>query len=148
MKVILLKSVPKVGNKHDVVNVAEGYAMNALFPRKLAEAATEKALARVKDLKSKEEADRAVQEELLIKNLKAVSDISIEIKGKANDKGHLFAGLHKEEIAAALKEQARFEVSPEYVILEKPVKEVGEHKIEIKVQDKSAEFTLVVTATE
>ncbi len=146
MKVILLKSVPKIGRKYDVLDVAEGFAMNALFPKKLAENATPKALERVKLLKAAEDADRKTQEELLIKNLHDISGVTIEIAGKANDKGHLFAGIHKEELIAALKDQARLDIGADYIDLEKPLKEVGEHKITVKVQDKSAEFTLVLKA--
>lgn len=146
MKVILLKSVPKIGRKYDVLDVAEGYAMNALFPKGLAENATPKALERVKVLKASEEVDRKVQEDLLIKNLKDIEGVTIEISGKANDKGHLFAGIHKEELVSALKEQARLDIGTDYITLDKPIKEVGDHKIEVKVQDSVAEFTLVLKA--
>lgn len=148
MKVILLKSVPKVGRKYDLITVSDGFAMNALFPKGLAELATPKAIERVQVLKATEEADRKVQEELLLKNFKEISGTTIEISGRANDKGHLFAGIHKEELISALKDQARLDITPDYIVLEKPIKELGEHKIEVKVQDKSAEFTLVLKATE
>lgn len=44
MKVILLKDVKDIGQKGEVVNVAEGYARNYLLPRKLAAEATESSL--------------------------------------------------------------------------------------------------------
>jgi large subunit ribosomal protein L9 len=145
MKVILLKSVPKIGKKYDVMDVSSGFAMNSLFPQKLAELATPKG---VKELKAAEEVERNVREDLLLKNLGDIAAASITIEGKANAKGHLFAGLHKAELIAALKEQARVDITEEYIVLDKPIKEVGEHKVEVKVQDKSAEFTLTVKATE
>ena len=46
MKIILLQDVPKVGKKWEVKNVADGFAQNALIPKKLAEVATPSALAR------------------------------------------------------------------------------------------------------
>lgn len=146
MKVILLKSVPKIGKKYDVLDVADGFAMNSLFPRKLAELATAKGLERVKELKATEEVERKVREDLLLKNLEDLSKASITISGKANDRGHLFAGLHKAELIQALKDQAHIDITEEYIVLDKPVKELGSHQIEVKVQDKSVEFTLNVEA--
>ncbi len=146
MKVILLKSVPKIGKKYDVLNVSSGFAMNSLFPSGFAEMATEKGLARIKALKATEEAEIKIREDLLLKNLGDMASASIVIEGKANEKGHLFAGLHKAEIIHALKSQAHIDVTEEYIVLDKAIKEVGEHKIEVKVQDKTAEFTLVVKA--
>ncbi len=146
MKVILLKSVPKVGNKYDIVNVAEGFAMNSLFPRGLAEKASEKSIAQVAKFKTAEEAERKVREDLLMKNLKGMENVTIEISGKASEKGHLFAGIHKDEILKALKEQAHLDITPEYIVLDKPIKEVGDHNINVKVQDKTAVFTLKIVA--
>lgn len=146
MKVILLKSVPKIGSKYQVLDVADGYAMNALLPRGLAQVATKSALARVAELKLTEDVDRKVREDLLMKNLASIADVTVEYVGKANEKGHLFAGIHKEEIIDALKKQDRVDITPEYLILDKPIKEVGEHKITVDVQGKTAEFTLVVKA--
>lgn len=146
MKVILLKNVPKVGQKYDIKQVSDGYALNFLIPQKLAEVATVSAVKKVETLKAADASSRKVQEELLFKNLKQVNETKIEMSGKANDKGHLFSGIHKEEIVIALKTQAHLDLLPEFIDLSKPIKEVGEHKISVKVGDKSAEFGLVVKA--
>ena len=63
---------------------------------------------------------------------------------KANEKGHLFAGIHKEQIIPEIKRQAKIDMLPEFIILEKPVKEVGEHEISVKVADKTVKFKLIV----
>lgn len=146
MKVILLKDVQKVGRKFNIVTVADGYALNSLFPKGLAEVATPKAIERAEKFLAQEDADRKVREDLLMKNLKDISGVTLEIAGKANEKGHLFAGIHKDALVPALKEQTRLDIDPSYIMLEKPLKEVGEHKVEVKVQDKSAEFTVVIKA--
>lgn len=146
MKVILLKDVAKVGHKYDVIQVADGFATNSLFPKRLAEIASEKAIKRVEGMKAEDTAQRKIREDLLLKNLKDIKGIKVELSGKANDKGHLFAGIHKAELIPAIKEQTRLDLDPSYIDLDKPIKEVGEHQIKVKVQDKEVEFTLVVSA--
>ncbi len=145
MKVILLKDVHAVGKKHEVKNVSDGYAINFLIPNKLAETVTQSALKRLEQLKATELAKQKIQEDLLVKNLNGLDAASIELKEPANDKGHLFKGIHKEEIIGAIKDQAKLDIMPDHLILEKPIKEVGEYKIEAKVQDKSVTFKIVIS---
>lgn len=146
MKVILLKDVAKVGHKHQIITVSDGFAGNFLFPKKLAEQATAASMLRIEKLVSEEKAHKAVREDLLIKNLKSIDGTSIEISEKANAKGHLFAGVHKDLIIPALKAQTELDIDAEHIILEKPIKEVGEHKVTIKVQDQTAVLNVVVKA--
>jgi large subunit ribosomal protein L9 len=146
MKVILLKNVPKIGRRLQVINVADGFAMNSLFPQKLAELATDDAVVRADKLRSYEEAEKQVREDLLLKNLQSFEGITVHAAGKANDQGHLFAGIHKEQLVPLLKEEAKIDIDPEYILLDKPLKEVGDHKVKVKVQDKTAEFTVVIAA--
>lgn len=140
MKVILLADVPKIGKKFEIKNIADGYARNMLFPKKLAEPATKEAEARAGVLKSRAIAEGKVQEELLLKNLHALEGKEIVIKGKANEEGHLFAGVHKPEILKALKEQIHIDVKEEYIDLDKPLKELGEFPLKAHIAGKSAGF--------
>jgi large subunit ribosomal protein L9 len=146
MKIVLIKDTKGVGKKHDIKDVADGFALNSLIPNGNAEVATAAVLARVAKVKMQEEADKKVREDLLSKNLKSIHDAVVEVTVGANEKGHLFAGLHAADIAPMVKEQTRIDVMPEFIVLEKPIKEVGEHKIDVKVQGKSATFTLNVKA--
>jgi ribosomal protein L9 len=97
-------------------------------------------------IKAGEEAERAVREALLLKNLKELNEVKITISGKANEKGHFFAGIHKEEIISALKEQKQIDMDAGHIVLDKALKEVGEHKVEVKVQDKESHFTVELVA--
>lgn len=146
MQIILLKDVKGVGRRHEVKAVADGYALNSLIPNKLAEVATPGALARVALLREQEVAERKIKEDLLAKNLKAIHDARVEVELAANEEGHLFAGLHGEEIAPLVKSSTGIDLLPEFIQLDKPIKSIGEHKIDVKVQGKSATFTLVVKA--
>src|SRR3989344_2183942 len=125
MKVIFLKDVPRVGKKYDVKEISDGYAVNFLFPKKLATPATAKAVAELELRKKEISIEREVQESLLLKNLEEIKGKSITIKGKANDKGHLFSAIHKKEIIEEMKKQLNAEISEEFIILEKPIKEIG-----------------------
>lgn len=146
MKVILLKNVPKTGRRLQVIEVADGFAMNSLFPQGLAELATDAAIARADKLRAQEEVEKKVREDLLLKNLKSIEGITIHVSGKANEQGHLFAGIHKEQLIPLLKEEGKIDIESEYITLDKPLKEVGEHKVAVKVQDRQAEFTVVIAA--
>jgi large subunit ribosomal protein L9 len=146
MKVILLKQVPNVGQKYDVKNVSDGYALNFLFPNQLAESATDSAVKRILNSKAKEDAEKAVREDLLVKNIQDLEGVRITVSEAANAKGHLFAGVHASELVAIIKEQTHLDVLPEHILLEKPIKEIGEHIVPVKVRDIEAKFTLVVEA--
>lgn len=146
MKIILLKDVAKVGRKYDIKDVADGYALNLLIPRGLAQTATKDSIARVEKLKSNDLADKKIQEELLLKNLEVIKKLKIEIKEKANDKGHLFAGVTKERIKEEITKATRLNLDVDSIVLDKPLKEVGEHKVSIEVQGKTADFTVNITS--
>lgn len=146
MKIVLLKDVKGVGKKNDIKNVADGFALNSLIPQGLAEVATAKSTVRVELVKKQEEADRKVKEDLLSKNLKSIHDVTVTATLEANEKGHLFAGIHAADIAPLVKSQTEIDVLPEFIKLDKPIKEIGKYQIDVKVQGKSATFTLVVKA--
>ena len=144
MKIILLKDVPKLGKKFDIKNASDGHALNLLIPQGLAIVATPDAVKRVELQKKQEETEKKIHEELLAENLKGLSEVTLTIVAKANPKGHLFAGLHAEAIAAELQKQTRLQVDPSYIQIKQPIKEVGEHIIEVRAAGKSAKFKLVI----
>lgn len=144
MKIILLKDISKLGRKYDIKTVSDGHAINMLIPQGSAIAATPDALKRIEAEKAKLDGERKVQEELLVKNLEGLKDITITIKEKLNDKGHLFAGLHKEEVAKEIEKQTRLQIDPSYIQLEHPIKTGGEHVIEVKTGNRAVKFKLVV----
>lgn len=144
MKVILLCDVPKIGRKYDIKDVADGFALNMLLPQGKAKTATPEAIKKVEALKIIMKAENKVQEDLLIKNLAEINGKEIPISAKANDKGHLFAQIHKEDIVKAIKASIGADVTEDFIILPKPIKEAGMYDIEIKVGDKHATIKLVV----
>lgn len=145
MKVVLLKDVPGVGRKNEIKQVSDGYALNLLLPKKLAVIATPAAMAHAERLKSESEAERKIQENLLGKNLAELASVRIEIASKANEQGHLFSGIHREQIAEELKKQKHLELPLASILLDQPLKAIGEYPIAVKVGEKTATFTLVIS---
>jgi large subunit ribosomal protein L9 len=145
MKVILQKDVAKLGRKFDIKDVSSGYAQNLLIPKGLAIIATEDAIKRMEVERARTEGEKKVERDLLAKNIKDLDGVSINIIGKANDKGHLFAGIHKEAIVEELLKQTQLQIDPESISMTQPIKEIGEHTIEVKAGDKKASFKVVVS---
>jgi len=134
-----------MGRKFDVKNVADGYAMNFLFPRKLAEMATETRLTELEEMRKQKEAEALAQEEALARKIDALRGSRIEIKAKATEKGGLFKSVDTEAIARAIQEQKSLEIGPELIKLEHPLKTVGEHTVGLVGKTKKAEFVVVIT---
>jgi large subunit ribosomal protein L9 len=144
MKVILLQNVPKVGLKYEIKEVAGGYASNYLLPNRLAEVATKSKINSLEVLRKRHEQERKVQAELLEKNFSSLEKAQVSMSAKANEQGHLFQGIHEDEIVAALKEQAQIDIEPSMIKIEKAIKEVGDIDIPVEVGGKSGTFTLTV----
>ncbi|MFA6552470.1 MAG: 50S ribosomal protein L9 [Candidatus Paceibacterota bacterium] len=148
MKIVLLKDVQNVGKKWDVKEVSDGHAVNFLIPQGLAEDGTAKAVKRAELNREKIEGENKIRKDLLLKNLGDLDGVSIEMYGKANEKGHLFAAIHKPEIVPAIKAQTGLDVDPNFIVLEEHLKTVGEHEIEVKAEGKSVKFKLIIKSDE
>ncbi len=146
MKIVLLKDVKKIGKKYDTKEVSDGFALNMLIPKGLALPATQGNLNMI-DKKKKNDLFETIKSNTQLKEaLGQIKGITIELKGKVNDVGHLFAGIHKENIALAIKNQKGINISPEHIILDKPIKEIGQHNIIINFNNQEVSFNLIVTA--
>jgi large subunit ribosomal protein L9 len=146
MKVILLKDIPNIGRKYEIKNVADGMAINMLIPRGQAQVATTEAIKRVEREVSLAIIDKNTQDILLAKDLEKLSSLIIEVKEKANEKGHLFASIRKEDLMEKIKAQTKLNISSDHILMEKPIKEVGEFVIPLKVGEKRGSVKLVVEA--
>ena len=146
MKIILLQDIPSVGRKYDIKDVADGYARNFLIPRKLGVPATAKEIEQVKTALAAREGNKNLQEDLLLKNIAALDGETITLSAKANEKGHLFAKIDQGKIAEAIKEQKKLEIPVEHIILEAPIKEIGEYQMDIKFKTLNSQFKVIISA--
>ncbi len=146
MKVILLKDIAKIGRKYDIKDVADGYVLNMLLPKGLVRLATKEAVLKIEQIKANDLTNKKIQEELLLKNLEIIKNLKIELKERANEKGHLFAGVTKEVILSEIIKKTKLNIDLDSIKLEKPIKEIGEHKIRIEAMGKGADLTLVIVS--
>jgi large subunit ribosomal protein L9 len=144
MKVIFLQDVARVGKRHDIKEINDGYAMNFLFPRKLAEPATPKAVADLETRKKNIEIEREVQTDLLLRNLQEIKGKVLHMKGRADETGHLFSGIRPRDIVDAMKAEHKADIAEGAIKLDRPIKEVGEYEIPIEMQGKHSYFNLMV----
>jgi large subunit ribosomal protein L9 len=144
MKVIFLKDVPRVGKRHDVKEINDGYAMNFLFPRRLAERATPQALDSLSKKQQNIEIEKEVQHDLLLRNLTEIKGKVLHMSGKTDEKGHLFSGIRPRDIVDAMKKEHHADISEGAIKLEKPIKEVGEYEIQLDIQGQKSSFKLIV----
>ncbi len=144
MKVIFLQDVPRAGRKYDIKEVSDGYAVNFLFPKKLAVLATLKAVAEIEKRKKEIAIKREVQENLLEKNLEEIKGKTVTIKAKADEKGHLFSAIHQKMLAEAMQKEHYARIDEKFIVLEKQIKEIGEFEIPIVIKNKKSSFKLIV----
>lgn len=145
MKVILLQDVKALGKKGDVVNVSDGYARNAIFPKKLGLEATPKNL---NDLKlQNQHADTVAQEnyEAALALAEELKDKKITVKMKAGEGGRTFGSVSTKEIAAAAKEQLGMELDKKKMQLPEPIRSFGMTEVAIRLHPKvTGTFTVHV----
>lgn len=131
MKVILQEDIKNLGAAGEIKDVSNGYARNFLLPRKKAIAATPEAVERIektrKEIAKKEKTDK----ENLEKLAEEIQGKRVIIKVKT-EKGKLFGSVTAKDIAEELKKE-NLNIDESAIILEKPIKEIGEKEITIEL---------------
>jgi large subunit ribosomal protein L9 len=144
MKVILLKDIENLGKKYEIKEVSDGYARNYLIPKKLAKVANEKNLRWLEKQKEKEE--KKAEEELkkVQEAASAVDGQEVVIPVKVGENGQLFESITTQKIYEKLKELG-FEIKKSQILLESPIKELGEFPVKIKFpHNLEAEIKVIV----
>ncbi|ABR31269.1 50S ribosomal protein L9 [Thermosipho melanesiensis] len=135
MKVVLLKDVSKIGKKGEIKNVSDGYARNYLIPKGLALEATPRVLKRLEAEKRKKEEEKIqikTQNEELLKMLKK---FLYKIPVKAGESGKLFGALTNSDIAKAVEKIADVNIDKKFIVLEKPIKEIGMYDVLVRLPE-------------
>jgi large subunit ribosomal protein L9 len=131
MKLILLKDVAKIGLKGTVVEVPDGFALNKLIPKGLAQAATPESLKRIQNVTVKQKENQEHEASAFVELLKKMGETHIEVVVEANNEGKMFQALKAPAIVDAVVEATGITLHAEHIVMKVPIKSVGEHTIEL-----------------
>ncbi len=133
MQVILLEDIKKLGEKGQVIKVAEGYGRNFLIPKGLAVEASQ---GKLKDLEKQNQIQAAHRKQmedeakLLGQQLEG---LKLVMKAKVGEAGKLFGAISNKDIAECLQKKHSFMVDKKKIILKAPIKALGEYSVTIKL---------------
>lgn len=143
MKVILKQDIKDLGKVGELINVASGFARNYLFPRKLAAEATEK---RVKEFEHWKRVSDSRQKKALADRkamLDKIAGVQLVFQLQAGEEDKLFGSVTNKDISDELEKQG-FVVDKRDILLQEPIKILGQHKAKISM-GKGLEQEITVT---
>lgn len=133
-QLLLLQDVESVGKKGEVVSAKPGYVRNFLLPKRLAVIASPNTLRKQEKLKE-ERAQQAVVDQKESEELAMqVESISLETKAKVDPEGHMYGSVSAADIAILFQERG-LPVDRKNIILVRPIKETGVHKLSLKLKE-------------
>ncbi|MFZ5927368.1 MAG: 50S ribosomal protein L9 [Acidobacteriota bacterium] len=148
MEVILREDIEKLGTRGQVVKVADGFARNFLLPRRLAVAATEankKIVEQERQAALRREAKEKSSAEELARMLSAVTLTTTQKAGEADQ---LFGSVTAKDIAELLEKQG-YSIDRKKIVMEQPIKTLGEHKVTLKLhREVSVQIPVIVNKEE
>jgi large subunit ribosomal protein L9 len=131
MRVILQKSVDKLGHPGDIVEVADGYARNYLMPRGLAVKATKGGVKHIESLSRSHQVrvnkEKAEAEQVAAK----LTATPIQVEAHAGEEGKLFGSVTASEIAEEILRQKGVRVDRHDVHLDEAIRSVGAHEVRV-----------------
>jgi large subunit ribosomal protein L9 len=132
MKVILLADIKSVGKKGEVINASDGYARNFLFPRKLAQEATEENLHILNQKKENERKKKVAEVEEAQATAEKLKGKEIKIVAKSGENGRLFGAITNKDISEAIKKQYNMDIDKKKIVMD-AIKLIGIYDVEIKI---------------
>jgi large subunit ribosomal protein L9 len=132
VKLILVEDVQDLGQKGDVVEVADGYARNFLVPRRKAVKATSGAIAQAEAVRTAraEAAERARSDAEQLASV--LLGTRVVVAARAGDEGRLFGSVAEHDIVEAVKRFTGVEVDRRIIVIPAPIKEIGLHEVALR----------------
>ena len=145
MEVLLVQDVPGIGKAGQTKKVADGYARNFLLARHLAVVATPTALKQAEKLRDASIKREAETRDEARKLADMLSQTRLTFRMKAGENDRLFGAITAGDIAEALESDHKITLDKRKIELETPIKDLGEHRVPIKLHPEvSAAVTVSV----
>jgi large subunit ribosomal protein L9 len=133
VKVIFLEDVPKVAKVGQTKVVADGYARNFLFPRRLAVLAGSQAAAAVSVQLQKKVKQRALEDAEMTELARKIDGFEITLKAKVGENDKLYGSITGADITEALNKAAGCDIDKRKIELPEPIKQAGAHDVTIRL---------------
>jgi large subunit ribosomal protein L9 len=133
VKVLFLRDVKGTAQAGDVKEVADGFARNYLFPQKLAVASTEGTLKSVTIQKQIKVVKRARSQEKVSSLAERLSQVTLHFQVKVGEQYRLYGSITSADIAEAVEKQLGESIDKHKIVLEEPIRHLGEYKVPIKL---------------
>jgi large subunit ribosomal protein L9 len=132
IEVILKEHVEHLGSRGEIVKVADGYARNFLFPRKLALKVTDENKRQVERDRAKAEQREAEERTIAAALAQKLEAIDLQIARRVGENETLYGSVTSADIAEALQSHD-FTVDRRKIQLADPLKALGEHVVPLKL---------------
>lgn len=142
MKIIFLKDVPRVGQRGQIKNVADGYG-NSLISRGIAERATPGAINKINKNKQIEKENKKKRSDDFKTFLENVNNLNIVINMKANEKGHLFQSVSRDDVLKEIKGKVSFDIDSKMIEVGH-IKEIGKHPVKFSYENNFGECYITI----
>jgi large subunit ribosomal protein L9 len=132
MEIILRQDVDELGLEGDIVEVKKGYARNYLIPKGFALESSAQNIQAFKSQRKKIEVERLKAKEDAEKLKQEIDGMEITFSHKAGEEGKLYGSVTSMDIASSLENKGII-IDRRKILLEKPIKDLGEFEVPIKV---------------
>ncbi len=145
MKVVLLQNVKGVGQKGDVKEVKEGYALNHLIPRNLAKIGTKELLKEVQKISKDKITHTNVILQKIEETFQKLSGQEFIFELKANETGSLFAKFDEKNLLEELHKKGHKTLEQKHIsITNSPIKHLGIYEVSLKEKNLKGTFTITI----
>ncbi len=147
MRIVLHETVPGLGNRGDLVDVADGYARNSLIPKGLAQQASAGVEAQAATMKKNWQMRNAKEREAAEEIARVLVSKPIQVSARAGSEGKLFGSVTSADLATAIEEQTGVEIDRKMIDLSEAIRSVGAHSVTVKAHTE-VEFPIMVSVVE